>query len=155
MWFTRLLLMPILRNHGSPNGAFGDDKQNLRVHQYWHNQLEKCTLKGYILTMVFIETTFYTRSIADYLSDEEQGELQAYLIEHPDDGDIIKGTGGIRKIRWGSKGKGKRGGVRVVYYWRTAKDHIYLLSIYGKNEVSDLTPKEKEQLKKLVEVWNR
>ena len=105
--------------------------------------------------MVFVETTFFTRVIADYLCDEEQGKLQTHLTEHPDDGDVIKGTGGIRKIRWGAKGKGKSGGVRVIYYWRTARDHIYLLNIYGKNEASDLTEKEKEYLRKLVEAWNR
>ena len=105
--------------------------------------------------MEFIETAYYTRIIADYLSDEEQGELQAHLIAFPVDGDIIKGTGGVRKIRWGAKGKGKSGGVRVIYYWRTAKGHIYLLNIYAKNEAIDLTEKEKEYLKKLVEVWNR
>jgi mRNA-degrading endonuclease RelE of RelBE toxin-antitoxin system len=69
--------------------------------------------------MLFIETSYYTRIIAGYLSDEEQGKLQAHLIEYPDDGDVIKGTGGIRKIRWGAKGKGKSGGVRIIYYWRT------------------------------------
>jgi len=53
--------------------------------------------------MVFIETTFFTRYVLEYLSDEEQGALQGHLIEHPDDGDIIPGTGGIRKIRWGAK----------------------------------------------------
>lgn len=105
--------------------------------------------------MIFVETAYYTRIIAGYLSDEEQGELQAHLIEHPDDGAIIKGTGGIRKIRWGAKGKGKSGGVRVIYYWRTARGHIYLLNIYGKNEASDLTEKEKKYLKKMVEVWTR
>lgn len=105
--------------------------------------------------MVFIETAYYSKIIADYLSDEEQAKLQAHLIEHPDDGDVIKGAGGIRKIRWGAKGKGKSGGVRVIYYWRTSRGHIYLLNIYAKNEVSDLTEKEKECLKKLVEVWNR
>lgn len=105
--------------------------------------------------MIFIETAYYTKIVADYLSDEEQRELQAHLIEFPDEGDIIKGTGGIRKIRWGAKGKGKSGGVRVIYYWRTSRDHIYLLNIYGKNEASDLTAKEREYLKKMVEAWNR
>lgn len=104
--------------------------------------------------MEYIETTHYTRIIADYLSDDEQGKFQAYLIENPDDGDIIKGTGGIRKIRWSAKGKGKSGGVRIIYYWRTARDHIYLLTIYGKNEASTLTAKEKEYLKKMVEAWS-
>jgi hypothetical protein len=105
--------------------------------------------------MVFIETAYYTKVIADYLSDEDQGKFQAHLVEHPDDGDIIKGAGGIRKVRWGAKGKGKSGGVRVIYYWRTARDHIYLLTIYGKNEASTLTDSEKEYLRKMVEVWNQ
>jgi mRNA-degrading endonuclease RelE of RelBE toxin-antitoxin system len=105
--------------------------------------------------MVFMETAYYTKVIADYLSDEDQGKFQAHLIEQPDDGDIIKGTGGIRKIRWAAKGKGKSGGVRIIYYWRTARDQIYLLTIYGKNEASTLTAGEKEYLKKMVEVWNQ
>ena len=105
--------------------------------------------------MEFIETTFFTRYIPDYLSDEELGALQRHLIEQPDDGDIIPGTGGIRKIRWGAKGRGKRGGVRVIYYWRTAKSHIYLMGVYGKNETADLTSKEKDYLRKLVEAWNQ
>ena len=107
------------------------------------------------LHMVFIETTGFARHITDYLSDEEQAALQGHLIEHPDEGDIIPGTGGIRKIRWGAKGKGKRGGVRIIYYWRTARGQIYLLSVFGKNEASDLTQKEKEYLKNLVEAWSR
>ena len=105
--------------------------------------------------MIFIETAYYTRIIADYLSDEDQGKLQAHLIEHPGGGDIIKGTGGVRKIRWGAKGKGKSGGVRIIYYWRTARDQIYLLTIYGKGETSTLTAKEKAYLKKMVEAWNQ
>jgi mRNA-degrading endonuclease RelE of RelBE toxin-antitoxin system len=105
--------------------------------------------------MVFMETAYFTRIIADYLSDDEQGKFQAHLIENPDNGDIIKGTGGVRKIRWGAKGKGKSGGVRIIYYWRSTRDHIYLLTIYGKNEASTLTANEKEYLKNMVEVWNR
>jgi hypothetical protein len=105
--------------------------------------------------MEFIGTAFFTRYIAAYLSDEEQGALQGYLTEHPDGGDIIQGTGGIRKIRRGAKGKGKRSGIRVIYYWRTAYNHIYLLGVYGKNEAATLTSKEKEYLKKLVEAWSQ
>ena len=105
--------------------------------------------------MIFIATAYYTRIIADYLSDYEHGKFQAYLAEHPDDGDIIKGTGRVRKIRWGAKGKGKSGGVRIIYYWRPSRDHIYLLTIYGKNEASTLTANEKEYLKKKVEVWSQ
>jgi mRNA-degrading endonuclease RelE of RelBE toxin-antitoxin system len=91
----------------------------------------------------------------NYLSDEEQGRLEAHLIDCPDAGDIIQGTGGIRKIRWGAKGKGKRGGVRIIYYWRISQRHIYMLNINGKNEASDLTEKEKDHLKKLVEAWKQ
>ena len=105
--------------------------------------------------MIFIETAYYTKVIADYLAEEDQRKLQEHLIEHPDDGDIIKGTGGIRKIRWAAKGKGKSGGVRIIYFWRTAQNHIYLLTIYGKNEASTLTASEKAYLKKMVEAWNQ
>lgn len=92
--------------------------------------------------------------MSDYLSDEEYKDFQAYLAENPEAGAIMQRTGGLRKIRWKSKGKGKRGGVRIIYYFQTALDHIYLLTLYGKNEVADLTPDECKALRKLVEEWN-
>ena len=73
------------------------------------------------------------------------------LSVHPEAGDVIRGTGGIRKIRWAMPGRGKRGGSRVVYYWLTARDHIYLLTVYAKGVKDDLTPAEREAWRKAVE----
>jgi hypothetical protein len=80
------------------------------------------------------------------VDDDEYAEMQAHLVRHPDSGSIIKGSGGIRKLRWAGSGRGKRGGLRVIYYWWVAKDRISLLLVYPKNEQDDLTA---DQLKKL------
>jgi hypothetical protein len=102
---------------------------------------------------VFIETTFFEKHRANYLNDEAYQELQFSVMETPKSGMVIQGTGGIRKIRWAAKGKGKRGGVRIIYYWLDRKSRFYLLTLYAKNEVSDLKSDEKRALKQLVEDW--
>ncbi|MEA3466566.1 MAG: type II toxin-antitoxin system RelE/ParE family toxin [Thermodesulfobacteriota bacterium] len=79
-------------------------------------------------------------------------ELQNELIEFPDTGKIITGSGGIRKIRWSGSGRGKRGGSRVIYYWAKSKDQIYMLFIYEKNELCDLTKDQLSTIKKAVEL---
>ena len=68
-------------------------------------------------------------------------------------GDIIRNTGGLRKVRWKAKGKGKRGGVRIIYYWYKSANKILLLTIFAKNEISDLSAGERKILKQLVEEW--
>ncbi|HJS38852.1 MAG TPA: type II toxin-antitoxin system RelE/ParE family toxin [Burkholderiales bacterium] len=88
--------------------------------------------------MLFIETSAFSALLEDWLSDEEYRGLQSYLMERPDAGDIIRGSGGIRKVRWAAKGKGKSGGVRVIYYWAKAPEQIYLLTMYGKSERTDI-----------------
>lgn len=88
--------------------------------------------------MLFIETSAFSALLEDWLSDEEYRGLQSYLIERPDAGDIIRGSGGIRKLRWAAKGKGKSGGVRLIYYWAKAPEQIYLLTMYGKSERTDI-----------------
>ncbi len=84
--------------------------------------------------MEFIETSLFTSLVYDYLSEDEYLDLQVYLLQHPDSGKIIRGSGGVRKIRWASKGKGKSGGIRVIYYWKDRKEEIWLLTVYAKNE---------------------
>ena len=69
--------------------------------------------------MVFVETSSLSNLLSDYLSDDEYRRLQNHLIAHPDAGAVIRATGGVRKVRWGAGGKGKSGGVRVIYYWAT------------------------------------
>ena len=67
----------------------------------------------------FIETKLFTRLIDDLLSDDELGELQGFLMEHPQTGDVVPGSGGVRKLRWAVRGRGKRGGLRVIYFVKT------------------------------------
>lgn len=103
--------------------------------------------------MVFIETNVFTKQLAGYLSDNEYRELQGFLIEKPNAGDLIQGTGGLRKLRWGTGGKGKRGGIRIIYYWQTMQNQIYMMALYAKNEIKDLSAKEKKLLRQMVEEW--
>ena len=88
--------------------------------------------------MVFIETSTFTKLLPDYLNDEEYRALQEYLLKKPDAGDIVKGSGGVRKVRWAPEGRGKRGGVRVVYYWKKPDHEIWMLTIYSKSERSTI-----------------
>ena len=88
--------------------------------------------------MVFIETRMFTKLISQYLSDDEYHALQWYLHQRPDAGDIVKGSGGVRKVRWVQPGKGKRGGIRVVYIWKVSANEIWMLTLYSKNEKSTI-----------------
>ena len=101
--------------------------------------------------MLFIETSAFTRRITALLTDDEYSALQADLIEQPDLGHVIPEGGGIRKLRVAAKGHGKSGGARVIYYWAAAREHIFLLRAYAKNEQSDLTRKEVKDLRRAVE----
>ena len=84
--------------------------------------------------MEFIETSLFTRLIYEYLSEEEYLGLQVHLLRYPDRGKIVPGSGGVRKLRWAVRGKGKSSGVRVIYYWKVNEDEIWLLTVYGKSE---------------------
>ena len=103
--------------------------------------------------MIFIETDIFTEDVKNLLDDDEYHRLQVFLATQPDYGDLIQDTGGLRKIRWVAKGKGKRGGVRVIYFHRTRKYEIRLLLIYRKGIKDDLTQHEKVILRKLNERW--
>jgi hypothetical protein len=101
----------------------------------------------------FIEAPAFTRYISNYLGDDEYRTLQRHLGLGPDAGDLMPGTGGFRKIRWADKrrSKGRRGGLRVIYYHFAADHQIWLMTLYGKNEAADLTPGEKKALKAAIE----
>ena len=92
--------------------------------------------------ITFIETRLFTRKVGDYLSVEEYRALQWELATRPDIGDIIPASGGVRKVRWAGKGRGKRGGLRIIYYWRTTHGQILLLTLYAKNETADITAEQ-------------
>lgn len=100
----------------------------------------------------FRETDLFTAQITALLSDHEYAELQGMLIVRPDAGDLIEDTGGLRKVRWGQRkrGKGKRGGIRVIYYWRASDALIYMLFAYSKEAQDDLSARQKKILAALV-----
>ncbi len=101
--------------------------------------------------MVIIETSVFTRQVQDLLSDEEYRKLQAALVGKPTLGPLIRGSGGLRKVRWALPGRGKRGGVRVIYYWAASDEQLFMLLMYPKSERDDLTPNQLRVLRKLVE----
>lgn len=103
--------------------------------------------------MQFVESRLFSKKLSAYLADDEYRALQAFLLETPDAGDVIKGSGGVRKLRWSVEGRGKRGGIRVIYYLELAQSRFLLLTLYAKNELEDLTPQEIKLLKKIVEEW--
>ena len=91
-----------------------------------------------------VETPVFIRRAEKLLSEDEHAELIAFLASDPEAGDEIVGTGGVRKVRYGAKGKGKSGGVRVIYYFYDQDMPIYALLVYGKNERADLTAKQRK-----------
>jgi mRNA-degrading endonuclease RelE of RelBE toxin-antitoxin system len=99
--------------------------------------------------MRFIETPIFTREIGAFFSDEEYRSLQLALLFRPEQGAVIPGSGGLRKLRWGFRGKGKRGGCRIIYYW-DKQETIYMLFVYPKSKQEDLTPAQVKLLAKLV-----
>jgi len=101
--------------------------------------------------MLIIETPIFTRRIQAILSDEEYRLLQIHLVNKPDVGKVVPGSGGLRKLRWSAGGHGKRGGIRVIYYWFMSKDTLLLLFVYSKSEQDDLTSQQLRQLRKIIE----
>jgi len=95
--------------------------------------------------MLIVETPVFTKRVLETLTDDEYRELQHFKVQHPDAGNIIPGSQGLRKLRWTILGKGKRGGTRIIYYyWLKPRETILMLFVFKKNERSDLT---KDQLK--------
>ena len=88
--------------------------------------------------MEFIEATLFTRLVYTYLTDDEYLGLQSYLLQFPESGKVVPGSGGVRKLRWAMSGTGKRGGVRVIYYFKKQDDEIWLLTIYRKSETENI-----------------
>ena len=101
----------------------------------------------------FIEAPTFTAMVAGYLEDDEYRALQLFLAGDPEAGDVMPGTGGFRKLRWADRrrGKGKRGGLRVIYYHLSADAQIWLMTLYDKDEMADLSAAEKRALKAALE----
>lgn len=101
--------------------------------------------------MVLFESPVFSRYREDYLTDDQYLRLQLALMSRPTTGDVIPGSGGLRKLRWQGSGHGKRGGIRVIYYYIAADSRIYLLTVYAKAECKDLTHRQIKALRQLVE----
>ena len=95
-------------------------------------------------------TSIYEKRVGKTLRPEEREAMELHVADHPEIHPIVAGTGGVRKARWGRRGKGKRGGVRVIYFYRSTSDVVYFLDLYATNVKEDLTPADKQQLKEIV-----
>ncbi len=100
--------------------------------------------------MEIIETPLFESKLERFFSDEEYRELQNHLVARPSAGAVLRGSGGLRKVRWASGGKGKSGGARVIYYLKTT-ERLYMLFVYGKGEQADLTPQQLKYLRRLLD----
>ena len=99
----------------------------------------------------FIEAPAFSKYLYDYLNDDEFLGLRAFLVKHPDTGKVVPGSGGVRKLRWAVSGKGKSGGVRVIYYFKKQDDEIWLLTIYSKSEVENIPAHVLRQIAQEIE----
>jgi hypothetical protein len=99
----------------------------------------------------FIETKLFTRLAQEYLSDDDYLKLQQALLSDPEAGVIIPGSGGVRKLRWGVSGRGKHGGIRVIYFLRTRHGQIWMLTLYAKNVADSISAKVLKQIKDAID----
>jgi len=98
----------------------------------------------------FIETPLFTKEVQALLEDDEYKSLQFALLLRPEQGSIIPGSGGLRKVRWARKGMGKRGGIRLIYYWDKKTESFYMLLIYSKSKKDDLSQDQLRILNQLI-----
>ena len=101
--------------------------------------------------VTFVESNVFTRKISGMLDDESYAEFQQLLAKNPERGPVIEGTGGLRKIRWKLAGKGKSGGIRIIYLYLKLRGRIYLVFVFAKDESDNLTASQKGELKKMVD----
>lgn len=127
------------------------DNSNKKLITMAMELLESDTAMPYNYNMEFIESIAFTKYISDFLSDDEYAGFQSYLLKNPDSGKIIQGSGGIRKIRWAATGKGKSGGVRIIYYYKKTEFEIWLLTIYSKSTLSSIPAHILRQIAKEIE----
>jgi mRNA-degrading endonuclease RelE of RelBE toxin-antitoxin system len=100
--------------------------------------------------IAIVELSSFSKKAAKILDKEELDALHAYLLQHPDKGDVIPSTGGVRKLRWAASGRGKRGGARVIYFYHVVGTTIYLMACYTKNEQDNIRPEVKKQMTNFV-----
>ena len=100
--------------------------------------------------MTVVETPFFLRKASGLLADRERAQLVFYLGMNPEAGAVVPDAGGVRKVRWATEGRGKRGGVRVIYYFHSEEFPLFLLTVYAKNQKANLTNAERQEFKNLI-----
>lgn len=118
----------------------------------WPGLLERGMFNAGTYLITIAELPSFCDDSSSVFTEEEYNNLINYLAEYPDAGDVIPGTGGIRKVRWPAKGQGKRGGARVIYYFRDLNMPVYMLAVYAKGEKINLTEREKKVMRDMVEL---
>jgi hypothetical protein len=101
--------------------------------------------------VTFVETKLFTELVLDYLSDDEYAAMQQFLVVNPEAGDVIPASGGVRKLRWGVAGRGKRGGLRVIYFLRRRHDEVWMLTLYAKNVADNIPGKVLKKIKEAID----
>jgi mRNA-degrading endonuclease RelE of RelBE toxin-antitoxin system len=101
--------------------------------------------------MIIVETKIFTKLITELLQDSDYKKFQENLVNSPKSGRVIKDSGGIRKIRWSTENKGKRSGLRIIYYYADSKDKILMLYVYRKNDLNDLTKNQIKVIRDIIE----
>ena len=115
-------------------------------------QIDISTPEAYQFPMfTFIESTAFERVRGAYLDDDEYAELQQFMMEYPEAGDLVRGSGGVRKLRWRSRGQGKRGGVRIIYFVRYQPNEFWMLTLYAKSRQETVPAHILKQLKEAFE----
>ena len=104
-----------------------------------------------MLSVTFVETKLFTELVLDYLSDDEYAAMQQFLVVNPEAGDVIPASGGVRKLRWGVAGRGKRGGPRVIYFLRRRNDEVWMLTLYAKNVADNIPAKVLKKIKEAID----
>jgi hypothetical protein len=131
------------------------NRSRLESRQAW---VDACSTIGNLRTLipmksVFFETKTFTSTVSDYLTEEDYRALQAEMLKNPAAGDVMPRTGGFRKLRWADarRGKGRRGGLRLIYYWLLSDRQFWMFAIYDKNEMVGLTSDQERALKSAIE----
>jgi hypothetical protein len=101
--------------------------------------------------VTFVETKLFTKLVQQYLTDDEYARLQQSLIVNPEAGDVIPGSGGVRKLRWGVTGRGKRSGLRVIYFLRLRRGESWMLTLYAKNVADNIPAKVLKKIKEEID----
>lgn len=141
---------PLRCGESTASGRCSDEKANIEGCA-----IDVCESMAHYHEVIFVETRAFTRRVTELLDDANYGRLQVYLAAYPEAGDVMEGTGGLRKIRVAMGCRGKSAGARVIYYYFVAQSQIAMLLIFSKNEQQNLTSDQRKVLATIMDNWKR